>query len=205
MAVHHGWDARPACTNCVQEATHLQHLRHPNVVALYGIALTKTKGIVVMELCEGRDLHSALQVTVAGSSERLFSWRRRGRRVALEVARALNYLHSRGVAHMDVKSANILLTVSGTGAAAWLGEGSAEGASKELRRLAGQAALLYVARRCRFVRLWHLLADAPACHAPALPSAALLFAAKLADVAFSRQKVHTFFSGSVPVVGTFAW
>ena len=115
MTVCHGWDAKPACANCVQEATHLQHLRHPNVVALYGIALTKTKGIVVMELCEGRDLHSALQVTVAGSSERLFSWRRRGRRAALEVARALNYLHSRGVAHMDVKSANILLTVSGTG------------------------------------------------------------------------------------------
>ena len=31
------------------------------------------------------------------------------------------------------------------------------------------------------------------------------YTAKLADVAFSRQKVHTFFSGSVPVVGTFAW
>ena len=143
MAVHHGWDARPACTNCVQEATHLQHLRHPNVVALYGIALTKTKGIVVMELCEGRDLHSALQVTVAGSSERLFSWRRRGRRVALEVARALNYLHSRGVAHMDVKSANILLTVSGTGAAAWLGEDRA--VEQARRGLAGQGAVLCAA------------------------------------------------------------
>lgn len=63
------------CAACVQEAMHLQHLRHPNVVALYGIALSKTKGIVVMELCEGRDLHSALQVTAAGSTERLFSWR----------------------------------------------------------------------------------------------------------------------------------
>ena len=94
---------------------HLQHLRHPNVVTLYGIALTKTKGIVIMELCEGRDLHSALQVTASGSSERLFSWRRRGRRVAQEAARALSYLHSRGVVHMDVKSANILLTVGGTG------------------------------------------------------------------------------------------
>lgn len=51
----------------------------------------------------GRDLHSALQLTATGSSERLFGWRRRGRRVAYEVAKALNYLHSRGVSHMDVK------------------------------------------------------------------------------------------------------
>ena len=34
--------------------------------------------------------------------ERLFSWRRRGRRVAYDVAKALNYLHSKGVVHMDV-------------------------------------------------------------------------------------------------------
>lgn len=40
-----------------------------------------------MELCEGRDLHSALQVRAAGSQERLFSWGRRGKRVALDVAK----------------------------------------------------------------------------------------------------------------------
>lgn len=52
----------------------------------------------------GRDLHSALQLTAAGSSsgERLFSWRRRGRRVAYDIAKALNYLHAKGVVHMDV-------------------------------------------------------------------------------------------------------
>ena len=41
----------------------------------------------------GRDLHSALEVAAAGSSERLFAWGRRGRRVLYEVAKALNYLH----------------------------------------------------------------------------------------------------------------
>ncbi|KAI7843630.1 hypothetical protein COHA_002870 [Chlorella ohadii] len=38
------------------EAMHLQHLRHPNVVTLYGIALTKTKGIVIMELSKLADV-----------------------------------------------------------------------------------------------------------------------------------------------------
>jgi hypothetical protein len=32
-------------------------------------------------------------VAAAGSSERLFAWGRRGRRVLYEVAKALNYLH----------------------------------------------------------------------------------------------------------------
>lgn len=35
---------------------------------------------------------------------------RRGRRVVLEIAKALNFLHARGVVHMDVKSNNVLLT-----------------------------------------------------------------------------------------------
>ncbi len=35
---------------------------------------------------------------------------RRGRRVVSEIAKALNFLHARGVVHMDVKSNNVLLT-----------------------------------------------------------------------------------------------
>lgn len=46
--------------------------------------------------CAGRDLHSNLQRTACSSAagpRRLFGWGRRGARVALEVARALNYVH----------------------------------------------------------------------------------------------------------------
>ena len=135
----------------LQEALRLQQLRHAHVVAFYGVALMGSKGLVLMEFCEGaqlgclyctshhirtswpcfrrcahrlpawllesssappvcfmsltpffgcsapppagRDLHSALEVAAAGSSERLFAWGRRGRRVLYEVAKALNYLH----------------------------------------------------------------------------------------------------------------
>lgn len=35
-----------------------------------------------------------------GSSERVFGWWRLGRRVAFDLAQALNYIHSQGVVHM---------------------------------------------------------------------------------------------------------
>ncbi|KAL4855424.1 Mitogen-activated protein kinase kinase kinase 9 [Chlorella vulgaris] len=97
----------------VTEMLLLQHLRHPNVIGYFGVSLTANKGVLLLEYAEGRDLHSALQLTAAGTNERLFGWRRRGRRVAYEVAKGLNYLHSKGVIHMDIKSGNVLLTATG--------------------------------------------------------------------------------------------
>lgn len=46
-------------------------------------------------LAAGRDLHSALELKAAGTQQRLFGWSRRGRRVAYDIAKALNYLHSK--------------------------------------------------------------------------------------------------------------
>ncbi len=59
----------------------------PPPAGFYGVSVTNNKGIVIMEYAEGRDLQSALQVRAAGSSQRLFSWQRRGRRVAFELAK----------------------------------------------------------------------------------------------------------------------
>lgn len=55
-------------------------------------------GIPFFELAlAGRDLFSALQRTVrhsgGGSGGRMFAWGRHGARVALQVARAINYCH----------------------------------------------------------------------------------------------------------------
>jgi len=41
----------------------------------------------------GRDLQSVLQLRSARSGERVFGWWRSGRRIAVEVAKALAYLH----------------------------------------------------------------------------------------------------------------
>lgn len=96
------------------EALRLQALRHPHVICFLGVMLKENKGVVLTEYAEGRDLHSALELHAAGTQQRLFGWSRRGRRVAYDIAKALNYLHSKGVVHMDIKSSNVLLTASGT-------------------------------------------------------------------------------------------
>jgi len=43
----------------------------------------------------GRDLGSVLQLRSSRTHERIFGWHRSGRRVAVEVARAINWLHSK--------------------------------------------------------------------------------------------------------------
>lgn len=89
--------------------------RHSNIVSFYGVCINQArgKGLLVMEFCEGRDLHSVLDLRASGTGERLFGWWQRGRRIACEVARALNYLHSKSVVHLDVKGSNVLLSASG--------------------------------------------------------------------------------------------
>ncbi|KAL4438479.1 hypothetical protein ABPG77_000127 [Micractinium sp. CCAP 211/92] len=96
------------------EASKLAQLRHPHVITLFGLSLTPDKGVVFMELCEGHDLYRALQLRSAATGSRLFGWRQHGKRVALQVAQALAYLHRKNVMHCDIKSPNVLLTECGT-------------------------------------------------------------------------------------------
>lgn len=50
----------------------------------------------------GRDLHAALGLRLRGTDQRLFGWHCRGRHVALDVARALDFLASRNIVHLDM-------------------------------------------------------------------------------------------------------
>lgn len=96
----------------LSEAKHMQALRHPNIVTFYGCVLDGPKGILLMELMDGRDLGSVLRLRNA-QGQRVFGWYKHGCRVAWEVAKALNYLHARNFVHMDVKASNVLLTCGG--------------------------------------------------------------------------------------------
>ncbi|PSC74756.1 serine threonine-kinase isoform B [Micractinium conductrix] len=83
--------------------------------------------MLVTELLEGGSLHDRL-----GEPE--LRWYRGGARVALDVARALAFLHRQSIAHLDVKPANVLLTGlglaphgGGGGGGGWFGLGGGGG------------------------------------------------------------------------------
>ncbi|KAL4439257.1 hypothetical protein ABPG77_004159 [Micractinium sp. CCAP 211/92] len=112
MHVGHGAEAQQAF---MSEAARMQQLRHDHIVSFLGISLDGPNAMLIMEYCPGRDLMGLLQAqTSDGSGRRLFGWWRRGRHVALHLARALAHLHSLGIVHMDVKSSNVLLTAQGS-------------------------------------------------------------------------------------------
>ncbi len=89
-----------------REARTLAQLQHENLIHVYEFYKEHGALFIVMELVDGIDLYDLLEKvprlppTVAAC-------------IALQVARALTYLHTMGVLHRDLKPANVLLSKSG--------------------------------------------------------------------------------------------
>ena len=105
-----------ACFEFFKEMEQLKNFHHPNVIQMLGVTFRETPSIhggsrtewmLVIE-CMSRDLFHWLHV-----DPKPHSWRLRVK-VALEIAKAMVYLHSdlpskAPVAHLDLKPGNILL------------------------------------------------------------------------------------------------
>lgn len=89
----------------ISECHAMEALRHPNIVMFLGACTKGPQYAIVLEYCEGGTLWSLLQ---KGSLD--IKWEDR-RLLALDTARAMNYLHERPkpVLHRDLKSLNLLL------------------------------------------------------------------------------------------------
>jgi len=89
-----------------REALSLAQLQHENIIHVYDFYKDRGNFFIVMEYVDGIDLYDLLErcgrlpVDVAAV-------------VAMQVARALDYAHYRGVIHRDIKPANIMLGRSG--------------------------------------------------------------------------------------------
>ena len=93
-----------------QEVRVLASLHHRNIVQFYGACLQVPNFFFVTELMKGGDLYSALR-----HHKETMRWDVLGKKVALDVALGINYLHTRKppMMHRDLKSPNVLLSEEG--------------------------------------------------------------------------------------------
>ena len=83
-----------------QEADLLFRLRHPHIIAIYGVGEHEGRPFILMERFKGRDLNRARE-RQAPSAEKVLPFIER-------VAMAVGYAHSQGVVHRDIKPANLM-------------------------------------------------------------------------------------------------
>jgi eukaryotic-like serine/threonine-protein kinase len=93
-------------TRFEREAKSLATLQHENIINVYDYHHDRTGYFIIMEFVQGIDLYDLLD--------------RCGRLpydvaavIAVQVGRALDYVHYRGVVHRDIKPANIMISKAG--------------------------------------------------------------------------------------------
>ncbi|KAL4436406.1 hypothetical protein ABPG77_009968 [Micractinium sp. CCAP 211/92] len=136
-----------------REVALLKDLRDRNIVQFIGACLDGPAPMLVTEFMEFGDLWRALPLKNA-AGQRIFAWHKRGRRVLYDVAKGLCYLHHRRIVHLDLKSANILLSRHGTAKICDIGMARVLGNKEYLSMLSGMGTFAWSApevlsgRRC---------------------------------------------------------
>lgn len=99
-----------------RELAVLSQFRHPHLVLFMGIS-TVGNPKIVSELCDGGPLFRLLHQ----EKDLPLSWQQR-LKIALDVARGMNFLHRQRVVHRDLKSLNLLLAakVQDKGVSPWV-------------------------------------------------------------------------------------
>jgi formylglycine-generating enzyme required for sulfatase activity/tRNA A-37 threonylcarbamoyl transferase component Bud32 len=90
----------------LREAQVAGNLAHDNVISVYDFGEDQGKPYMVMEFLRGDDLRSLIKSGRVGDLHFRV-------RIALQIARALEYIHSHKIIHRDIKPENIQLTATG--------------------------------------------------------------------------------------------
>ncbi|MEW5961000.1 MAG: serine/threonine-protein kinase, partial [Chloroflexota bacterium] len=94
-----------------REAQAIAQLEHPHIVRLYRYGEALGVLYIAMQHIEGKNLHSLI---AKHRQERAFIPAEEVSRIIRQVGQALDYAHSQGVIHRDVKPSNIMLNKEGT-------------------------------------------------------------------------------------------
>lgn len=89
----------------------LLRLHHPNVLRVYEWGMLGERPWFTMELVEGHDLRAEAEQLLSVPAAHRFA---RIEALLLQVARALAYVHERGLVHRDVTPGNVMVSPDGT-------------------------------------------------------------------------------------------
>src|SRR5262249_13171124 len=104
----------PLVKRFLDEARHLAHLRHPNIVSIHEIGQAGTEPYFTMDFVAGEPLSARLSANTGGDGA---AHARRPPSQALarlrQAAAGVQHAHAHGIIHRDLKPANILVDASG--------------------------------------------------------------------------------------------
>jgi serine/threonine-protein kinase len=89
-----------------REAHFMASLQHENILHVHDFVKDRGTMFIVMEYVQGTDLYDLLEITPRLPVDIAAI-------IALQVSRALDYAHFRGIIHRDIKPANIMISQQG--------------------------------------------------------------------------------------------
>ena len=82
-------------------------LTHPNIVSVYDVSTSITLDYIVMELIDGITLKQYME------KKGVLNWKET-LHFAIQIAKALDHAHSRGIVHRDIKPHNVMVLKNGS-------------------------------------------------------------------------------------------
>lgn len=97
-----------AYSRFIREAQAVAKLNHPHIVSIYDIGKENGKQFFVLEFVDGMSLRDLIETYPEGKCDIQTVLR-----IGIDICNALQYAHSQGVLHRDIKPGNILITKEG--------------------------------------------------------------------------------------------